>query len=139
MVDAQRRDEVHRQLLTEARAFAEQLPRDRAILGVRLERESPNRALLAQIEGVPKAYYERGRHPYALIKWAPLFSFVLDSEGGPMFARCGIAGEGPHEVVGHRSGGFVLLPAVGDTRSASAEHWEAQGGIVECFEPRSIR
>jgi hypothetical protein len=136
MVDAERRDEAHRQLLAEARAFAPQLPRDLPILGVRLERESPNRALLAQIEGVPKAYYERANHPYALIKWAPLFSLVLDAEGGPLFERCGVAGDGRYAVVGHRSGGFMLLPAgAGVTRSESAEHWQAQGGVVECFQP----
>ncbi len=133
MVDAGRRDEAHRRLLAEARAFGDRLPHDRLILGVRLERESPNRILLDRIEGVPKAYYERTHHPYALIKWAPLFSYVLDPAGGPLYESARVAGDEPFAVVGHRSGGFMLLPPGGDTPAAAAEHWRGRGGFVEAL------
>jgi hypothetical protein len=135
MADARRRDDAHRRLLAEARAFAPELPRDRLIVGVRLERDSVNRELLDLVEGVPKAYYERTRHPYALIKWAPLFSYVLDAEGGPVFERVRGADEQPFTVVGHRTGGFVRLPPGGATPAESAAHWRESGGPVEYFQP----
>lgn len=135
MVDARRRDDAHRRLLAEARVFASQLPRDRLVFGVRLERDSVNRELLDLVEGVPKAYYERTRHPYALIKWAPLFSYVLDAEGGPLYENARIGGDEPFAVVGHRSGGFVRLPPGGATPAESATYWRERGGLVEYFRP----
>jgi hypothetical protein len=134
-VDAGRRDDAHRRLLAEAAAFALELPREALILGVRLESESANRALLGQVEGVPKAYYERVRYPYGLIRWAPLFSYVLDATGGPLYEECDVEESGRWSAVGHRAGGFVTLAAQAGSAPREAEHWRQRGAFVEGFRP----
>jgi len=139
LADADRRDEAHRRLLAEARAFVPHLPREGLILGARLERESPNHTLLESVEGIPKAYYERTRHPYALIKWAPLFSYVLDPEGGPLYERVRPDAGATWAVVGHIDGGFVLLPQGGTTVAEATEYWKNQGAFVEAFRPLVTR
>ena len=133
--DASRRDDAHRRLLAEATAFAPQLPRDGLILGVRLERESANRALLDRVEGVPKAYYERTRYPYGLIRWAPLFSFVLDPGGGPLYEECAIEDAGRWSAVGHRSGGFAVLATEAGSAPQEAARLRERGAYVESFRP----
>jgi hypothetical protein len=134
-VDAGRRDDAHRRLLAEAAAFALELPREGLILGVRLESESANRALLGQVEGVPKAYYERVRYPYGLIRWAPLFSYVLDATGGPLYEECDVEESGRWSAVGHRAGGFVTLAAQAGSAPREAERWRQRGAFVEGFRP----
>jgi hypothetical protein len=131
--DAERRDEAHRRLLAEAAEFAPQLPRQGLILGVRLERESLNRMLLEDVRGVPKAYYERVRYPYGLVRWAPLFSYVLDGRGGPLYAECAVESGGRWAAVGHRSGGFVALSPEGGDAAGEAETWRRRGAFVEGF------
>ena len=133
--DAERRDEAHRRLLAEAAAFAPQLPRQGLILGVRLERESLNRDLLEEVRGVPKAYYERVRYPYGLVRRAPLFSYVLDGRGGPLYEECGVETGGRWAAVGHRSGGFVALAPEGGDSAVEAERWRQRGAFVEGFWP----
>jgi hypothetical protein len=105
------------------------------ILGVRLETESANRLLLDRVEGVPKAYYERARYPYGLIRWAPLFSWVLDAGGGPLYEECTIEDTARWSAVGHRSGGFAVL--VTEARSAleEATRLRERGAFVEGFRP----
>ncbi len=137
--DASRRDDAHRRLLAEATAFAPQLPRDGLILGVRLERESANRALLDEVEGVPKAYYERARYPYGLIRWAPLFSYALDPGGGPLYEECAVEEAGRWSAVGHRSGGFALLATEAGSAPQEAAHWRERGALVEGFRPLGAR
>jgi hypothetical protein len=138
-VDASRRDDAHRRLLAEAAAFAPQLPRDGLILGVRLERESANRVLLDQVEGVPKAYYERARYPYGLIRWAPLFSYVLDAGGGPLYEECAVEEAGRWSAVGHRSGGFAVLATEARSAPQEAARWRERGAFVEGFRPLGDR
>jgi hypothetical protein len=133
--DAARRDDAHRRLLAEAAAFALELPCEGLILGVRLESESANHALLGQVEGVPKAYYERVRYPYGLIRWAPLWSYVLDAAGGPLYEECVIEESRRWSAIGHRSGGFVVLSVQAGSASAEAERWRERGAFVEGFRP----
>ena len=135
LADAGRRDDAHRRLLAEAAVFAPQLPRDGLILGVRLEAESANRMLLDQMEGVPKAYYERARFPYGLIRWAPLFSYVLDAAGGPLFEECPVEVVDRWSAIGHRAGGFVALAADGESAPQEAARWRQRGAFVEAFRP----
>ncbi|PWB76071.1 MAG: hypothetical protein C3F15_05845 [Holophagae bacterium] len=137
--DAGRRDDAHRRLLAEATAFAPQLPRDGLVLGVRLERESANRALLDRVEGVPKAYYERARFPYGLVRWAPLFSYVLDPGGGPLYEECTVGEAGVWSVVGHRSGGFAVLASEAGSAPLEAARWLERGAFVEGFRPLGAR
>jgi hypothetical protein len=138
-VDAGRRDDAHRRLLAEAAAFAPQLPRAGLILGVRLESESANRALLDQVEGVPKAYYERARYPYGLIRGAPRFSFVLDAGGGPLYEECAVDETGHWSAVGHRSGGFVALAAQAETAPQEVANWRQRGAFVVGFRLLGVR
>lgn len=135
LADAGRRDDAHRRLLAEAAAFAPQLPRDGLVLGVRLEAESANRMLLDRVEGVPKAYYERARFPYGLIRWAPLFSYVLDAAGGPLYEECAVEETGRWSAVGHRAGGFVALAAQASSAPQEAADWRQRGAFVEAFRP----
>lgn len=133
--DAARRDDVHRRLLAEAAAFAPQLPRQGLILGVRLESISPNRELLADVRGVGKAYYERSRYPYGLIRWAPLFSYVLDATGGPLYEECPVAVVEPFAVVAHRPGAVSAPAAEAATAPLEAERWRGRGAPVAAFRP----
>jgi hypothetical protein len=102
---------------------------------VRLESESANQELLGQVEGVPKAYYERVRYPYGLIRWAPLFSYVLDAAGGPLYEECGVGEGGRWSAIGHRSGGFVTLSVQSESAPREAERWRQRGAFVEGFRP----
>ncbi len=135
LADAARRDDAHRRLLAEAAAFAPQLPRDRLVLGVRLEAESANRMLLDRVEGVPKAYYERARFPYGLVRWAPLFSYVLDADGGPLYEECAVEEAARWSAVGHRAGGFVALATQASSAPREAAEWRRRGAFVEAFRP----
>ncbi len=141
MADARRRDEAHRRLVAEAEAFLPQLPRDRAVVCVRLERVAVNAWLLEQVEGLPKTYFERGRYPYGLVGWAELFSWVCDPRGGPLWQNVPADSVGTDDfvVIGHVEGRFVALPSDDPTAAAAANTWSAQGHSVRVIRPLTSR
>jgi hypothetical protein len=116
-------------LVREAEAFLPELPRDRALVAVRLERLSPLAELAGSVEGVAKAYYVRGADPYGLIAEAALWSWVADRDGGPIFvaAAPGPVADRPYAVVGHGIGGFGRLDAGGRSLGEALAFWPARG------------
>ena len=136
MADAERRDEGHRRLVDEARQFWPQLPRDRPLVCVRLERTSINSLILRKVEGLPKAYFERAAHPYGLVRWTELMSWTGWRRGGPLWEELPSdeLPDGPFTVIGHADGRFLVLEAGAPTAAAAAAGWSARG-----FPVRSIR
>ena len=72
-----------------------------------------------------------------LVRWAPLLSYVLDSHAGPLYEEIADvdAPPGPFAVIGHRSGGFVLLPAERRSAASEAEGWARRGAAVTVCRP----
>jgi len=60
---------------------------------------------------------------------------VLDAAGGPLYEECGVEDSGRWSAVGHRSGGFVTLPAQAGSAPQEAERWRQRGAYVEGFRP----
>lgn len=123
-------------LLQEAEAFAGQIPTDKTLICVRLERQDPLRRLLAEGSlGLPKTYYQRDRSPYGLANWAHLLTFVRSDRGREIFLDVKPSGpedlpSGPHEVIGHVEGAFRLLPARGSTALEEWVTWRNTGHHV---------
>ncbi|MBI2837543.1 MAG: hypothetical protein HYX75_04475 [Acidobacteria bacterium] len=124
-------------LLAEAETFADQIPIDRPIVWVRLERRNPLFHLRAQGSfGVPKIYFQRDLTPYGLADWAPLFSFVRFSKRGVILTdlapRSDLAGR-PYAVVAHTAGRFLRLDPRASAPVEEADIWRRQGhpaGII---------
>jgi hypothetical protein len=136
--DAALRDLAHLRLLAEAEAFSPEIPRDLAIVAVRLEDLSVNRDLLDRIQGIPKVYYERVRHPYGLIRWAPLLSWVLDSADGPLYEEVPVdaVGDATFAVIGHGENRFQRLPSDGAATAAEAvDLWTGRGYYAVVIRP----
>jgi hypothetical protein len=140
MADAERRDEGHRRLLDEARLFWGQMPRDRPLVCVRLERTSVNSEVLNVAEGLPKAYYERANYPYGLVRWAELMSWSGWLRGGPLWEEVdwNSVEPGPFAVIGHVDGRFVRLPTDAPTAASAAVSWANRGFAVRLIRPKSI-
>ena len=136
MADADRRDEGHRKLLEEALAFRARMPLGRPLVCVRLERLSVNSRVLEEVEGLPKAYFERANYPYGLVRWAELMSWTGWRRGGPLWEEVpwDEVPDGPFAVIGHADGRFLNLEAGAPTAAAAAAGWSARG-----FPVRSIR
>jgi hypothetical protein len=139
--DAERRADANGRLVAEAEAFLPQLPRDRAVVCVRLETEVVSARLIQQVEGLPKTYFNRGSYPYGLIGWAELFSWVATPAGGLLWEEVPAAevGSAPFAVIGHTDGRFVALPTTAATAAAAAAHWAERGFPVRVIQPLSTR
>lgn len=124
-IDAQRASEAHAKLLAEAQAFVPGLPHDRFIVAIRLETENPLLQIALNSQGVLKLYYPRHPDPYALINWAALFSYTLETRGGPIYIEVPFeeANTSNYIVIGHVQGGFVQLPAEAPTARDAAIAW----------------
>jgi hypothetical protein len=135
--DAERRADANKRLVAEAEVFLAELPRDRPLVCVRLEAENVSAALIQRVEGLEKTYYHRGSYPYGLIGWAQLFSWVCDSDGGPLWREVAPdeAAEGPFAVVGHAPGGFILLDANTQTVADEVADWYGRNFPVRVIVP----
>jgi hypothetical protein len=136
MADASRLDAAHRRLLAETRAFLTELPKDRVLVVVRLDRADPLRDLVESVAGIPKAYFDRVRDPYGLIDWPSLLTFALDPNGGPVFEAVEpeAAGTASFSVLAHLDGGFRLITPLATSVPGEVRAWEARG-----FHPRVVR
>lgn len=137
LADADRRDEGHRRLLEEASRFWSEVPHDRPVVCVRLERESINTLVLGMAEGLPKAYFERANYPYGLVRWAEVLSWTGVERGGPLWAEVAAeeVGDAPFAVIGHAEGRFVILPSDAPTAAAAAASWAERGFPVRVIQP----
>jgi hypothetical protein len=137
MADARRRDEANRRLVSEAETFLPQLPDERVLVCVRLERSAVTAWLLDHVEGLPKTYFQRGRYPYGLVGWAELWSWVGDSHGGPVWrdVPAGSVGDLPFAVIGHTSAGFLQLSVRGASVAESAAAWARESVAVRVIQP----
>ncbi len=135
--DATRRAEANQRLVAEAEAFAPELQRDRTLVCVRLERIVVSAGLIDQVEGLPKTYFNRGTAPYGLVGWAELFSWVGETDGGPLWHEIAIedVGAEPFAVVGHAQGRFVELPVEDRTAAEAAARWASKGFPVRVIQP----
>jgi len=135
--DARRRADANERLVAEAEAFLPELPWDRALVCVRLERNVVTAALIDQVEGLPKTYFNRGSYPYGLIGWAELFSWVCDPRGGPLWQEVPPeeVGSDAFDVVGHAQDRFVRLPAEKESAAEEAAVWAGRGFPVRVIRP----
>jgi len=135
--DATRRAQANHRLVAEAEDFAPNLPRDVALVCVRLEGLVVSALLIEQVEGLPKTYFNRGSAPYGLVGWAELFSWVGEPHGGPLWREIlpEDVGSGPFSVIGHAEGRFVELPVEDGTAAEAAARWSAKGFPVRVIRP----
>jgi len=133
--------DAHRTLLEEARAAAPAFPRDRPVVLVRAERESPLLAISGKPKGLYKLWFQRNGDPYGLIDGAALFDWVLDLPGAVVENRGEAGGgdcRGAPEILAHLAGGFRWLPASAMKGEDPTGRWRQQGfpvkeiGIVPC-------
>ena len=135
--DAIRRAEANQRLVAEAEAFVPRLPRDRAVVCVRLEGLVVSAELIELVEGLPKTYFNRGSAPYGLVGWAELFSWVGEPHEGPLWHEVAPEdlGSTPFAVIGHAQGRFVELPVEDGTAAEAAARWSAKGFPVRVIRP----
>ncbi len=136
--DMQRLREPYSALLDEAEAFADQVPTDRPVVCVRLETVDPLHRLHSEGSlGVPKLYYQRAVTPYGLADWAQLFTFVRERRGGEILDDLSPdqVPAGPHAVVAHVPGRFILLAPRAETPKAELMAWQQAGYPVRLIGP----
>lgn len=136
-IDARRYWDLSRGLLGEATIFLAQLPLDRPLVVIRLEKVNPLIDLVLSSQGTIKIYYARHADPYDLTDWSALFSYVLDARGGPLFLDVDDpqALSGAYAVIAHVEGGFVRLEPRATSVAAEVDAWRRQGTVVKVLRP----
>jgi hypothetical protein len=137
LADARSYWALHERLLAQARAFLPDLPTDRILVAVRLERADPLAELSRTTAGIPKTFFVRAADPDTLIDWSALWSYVLDPRGGPLFEDVpgSQSGGGPYAVIGHVEGGFVRLEPRASTAAAEVAAWKREGAPAKLIRP----
>ncbi len=131
LADFARVSEAHRALLAEARAFAPELPRDRPVVVVRLDRVSILEEVARFPLGWPQPWFARTDDPAALIDAAALFEWVIDDprtsvrriDDWPTTTRAVVG-----SVIAHGPGGFRMVAERVEDTAAVAAGWKREGG-----------
>lgn len=137
-LDARLYSDAHLRLVREATAFRAEIPADRAIVVVRLENDNPLVRMLREgPSGFDKMYFQRQYAPYGLADWAALFSYVRDSDGGPIFIDVTptAAGGRAYAVIAHVQDNFLVIPAQAASVPQEVAHWMRQGTLARVLVP----
>ena len=118
IVDRQRLDGLHQQLISEAARFAPSMPVTGTVVCGNCEHDNPLLRLSLSPRGMPKIYFVRHEDPYGLIDTAALWSWLLYPKGGPMYRYASLDSPppGPFTVVVHEEGRFERVAARGSVR-----------------------
>jgi hypothetical protein len=136
LADHGRISEAHGRLLRETEVLVPNLPHGVPIVSVRLEREQPLLEILRTPAGLVKLPYTRNNDPYGLIDTVALFDWVAADRGLVVREIRDLqsvdTGVEP-VVIGHRNGGFDVLPAGAQGISETVRHWRERGHPVRTF------